>query len=378
MSLQDSKLGLPFAMLAELTHRCPLQCPYCSNPLALENKNSEMSTQQWCDVFQQASAMGVLQVHFSGGEPTLRKDLEQLVEIVSELDMYSNLITSGVNLTAERINNLAALGLSHVQVSIQDSQEQLANQIGGHPGGYQAKLTAAKAVRSAGLSLTINAPIHRINIDHLESIIDLAVRLDAARLEVAHVQYYGWAYYNREFLMPTREQLETATQIVEQARIDLQGRMAIDYVVPDYYAKKPKSCMNGWGRQFLNVTPSGKVLPCHAAESITDLSFDKVTEKPLLEIWQSSKAFAMYRGTEWMPEQCQKCERREIDWGGCRCQAFAITGDASNMDPACERSPYHEYLLNIAETGSSKNNTDFEYRRINAFKNIRIESVKAH
>ncbi len=375
MSSVDKNIGLPMAMLAELTHRCPLQCPYCSNPLELEKADSELSTEQWIDVMQQAVEMGILQIHFSGGEPALRTDLEDLVKAATDLNLYTNLITSGVNINEERAAKLAELGLAHVQISIQDSEEEQSNKIGGHRNGHQLKLAAAKAIRKVGLPLTLNAPVHRMNIDHLESTIEMAVELDAARLEVAHVQYYGWAYHNRASLMPKRSQLEWATKVVEKAREDLQGILVIDYVVPDYYARKPKSCMGGWGRQFLNVTPSGKVLPCHAAESITDLEFDNVTQKSLLDIWETSKAFENYRGVDWMPEKCKTCERVEIDWGGCRCQAFAITGDAANMDPACEFSDHHEHLVSLAELDSSKQEWSFDYRRIGAFDDIAVKVV---
>jgi pyrroloquinoline quinone biosynthesis protein E len=265
----------------------------------------------------------------------------------------------------KRIKELANLGLSHVQISLQDSEEDQANKIAGNSKAFKQKILAARSVRDVGLSLTVNAPIHRMNIDHIESIIQLAQDLDAARLELAHIQYYGWAYINRKFLLPTFNQLKKATDIVDNARKKLHGHMAIDYVVPDYYAKKPKSCMNGWGQQFLNVTPSGKVLPCHAAESITDLEFQNVNEHQLIDIWNHSPAFNKYRGVDWMPEICRDCERKELDWGGCRCQAFAITGDASNTDPACDRSPYHEYLVNVAELDSSCTSYDFEYRKMN-------------
>ena len=363
-----SKLELPLALLLELTHRCPLQCPYCSNPLELESVDSELSTKQWTEVLDQAAEMGILQVHFSGGEPALRKDLEALVQHAEALGLYTNLITSAVNLSQQRIDNLAKLGLAHVQISIQDSEEKLANTIGGHPNGYQLKLAAAKHIRTAGIPLTLNAPVHRLNIEHLEKTIQMAVDMDASRIEVAHVQYYGWAYYNRKYLMPTRQQLKWATQVVEKATKDLEGVLAIDYVVPDYYAKIPKACMSGWGRQFLNITPSGLVLPCHAAESITSLSFDNVLDKPLDTIWHHSEAFNRFRGTHWMPNDCKNCIRREIDWGGCRCQAFAITGDASNMDPACERSPFHQELVNLANTDATGTDYDFSYRRINIFR----------
>ncbi|MDD9807214.1 MAG: pyrroloquinoline quinone biosynthesis protein PqqE [Gammaproteobacteria bacterium] len=364
MSAKDNRIGMPVSILFELTHRCPLQCPYCSNPLQLEQAANELTTEQWSDLMEQAVKMGILQVHFSGGEPTLRRDLEDLVGKAEQLGLYSNLITSGVGLDDARVENLAGLGLKHVQISVQDSVEESANRIAGHRDGYAQKRTAARAVRRNNLPLTVNAPIHKMNIGHLPSIIDLAVDMGASRMEVAHVQYYGWAYHNRASLMPKREQLERATDVVERARERLKGVLVIDYVVPDYYARKPKACMGGWARQFLNVTPSGKVLPCHAAESITALQFDNVRERSLMDIWQNSESFEKYRGTDWMPEKCLSCPRREIDWGGCRCQAFAITGDAANMDPACEFSEHHEHLVNIALLESGSGETDFDYRRL--------------
>ena len=364
MSARDNNIGMPVSILFELTHRCPLQCPYCSNPLQLEQAANELTAAQWSEVMEQAVAMGILQVHFSGGEPALRRDLEQLVEKAESLGLYSNLITSGVGIDDQRVGDLAARGLKHVQISVQDSVEDNANRIGGHRDGFARKMAAAKAVRAHGLPLTINAPIHKMNIEHLPSIIALAVDVGASRMEVAHVQYYGWAYRNRAALMPKREQLEWATGVVEDARRRLQGVMVIDYVVPDYYARRPKACMGGWARQFLNVTPSGKVLPCHAAESITSLDFDNVKERSLQDIWDHSEAFEKYRGSDWMPARCRSCERREIDWGGCRCQAFAITGDAANMDPACEFSDHHEHLVNVALLESDRKDVDFEYRTL--------------
>ena len=355
---------LPLAMLCELTHACPLSCSYCSNPLKLEERSGELSTEKWFDVFEQARDIGVLQVHFSGGEPGLRKDLEELNRFSVDLGLYTNLITSGVSLTEKRISAMAKDGLSHVQISIQDSNEKMANWIGGNPRGYKKKFEIAAAARKHNLSLTINAPIHRINIDHIGDIIDMAVKMDAHRLEVAHVQYYGWAYHNRHALMPKRSQLMKATEIVEKAVKDLAGKLVIDYVVPDYYARRPKACMGGWGRQFFNISPSGKVLPCHAAESITDLEFDTVRDKSLLDIWNNSPAFQRFRGTEWMPAKCRGCPRKEIDWAGCRCQAFAITGSASNMDPACEFSEHHQKLVGLAESDSGSGNFRFEYRTI--------------
>ena len=359
-----SAVKAPLAVLAELTHRCPLQCPYCSNPLELERAAGELDTSSWQAVLAEAATMGVLQVHFSGGEPTVRRDLEILVRDASGLGLYTNLITSGVLLDATRIAMLVEAGLDHVQLSFQDSTAIGGDRIGGYAGGHDKKLAAAREVRTAGLPLTLNAVVHRQNLDRLEGLIELALALDAARLEVAHVQYYGWALVNRAALIPTRAQLERATAIVAAARERLKGRLVIDYVVPDYYAKRPKSCMGGWGRQFINVTPSGKVLPCHAAESISGMRFDKVTERPLREIWERSEAFERYRGTGWMPEPCRSCERREIDWGGCRCQAFALTGNAAAVDPACGLAPNHQELVALAESESAASPPPFRYRRI--------------
>ena len=362
MSAPD--LEPPLALLAELTHRCPLQCPYCSNPLALDRAASELDTATWCRVFDQAADLGVLQVHFSGGEPAARKDLEALVAHATRRGLYTNLITSAVLIDAARMNALARAGLNHVQISFQDHEPRGADRIGGYAGGHARKLEVARLVRGAGLPLTLNAVMHRQNLDHLSEMIDLALMLGAGRLEVAHVQYYGWALRNRAALIPTRAQLERATQIVTEARERLKGTLVIDYVVPDYYARRPKSCMGGWGRRFVNVSPAGKVLPCHAAETIADLAFESVTERPLAAIWRESAAFRRFRGTDWMSDPCRSCDRREIDWGGCRCQALAIAGRADVVDPACELSPVHAQLTAMAAAESAAPPPEFVYRRI--------------
>jgi pyrroloquinoline quinone biosynthesis protein E len=354
----------PMALLAELTHRCPLQCPYCSNPMALDRAGAELDTAAWRGVLTQAAAMGVLQVHFSGGEPSARKDLEELVAHATAAGLYTNLITSGVLVDRRRLQALMDAGLKHVQLSFQDVEPANADRIGGYAGGHAKKLSLARAVRELGMPLTMNAVMHRQNLDHLPAVIDLALELDAARLEVAHVQYYGWALANRAALMPTRAQLEAATATVTAARARLKGRLVIDYVVPDYYAKRPKACMGGWGRQFLNISPAGKVLPCHAAESIAGMQFESVTDRPLADIWRDSESFVRFRGTEWMPDLCRTCERAEIDWGGCRCQAFALLGDAAATDPACGKSPDHAAMMALAESESAKPPPAFLYRRI--------------
>ena len=353
----------PIGLLAELTHRCPLQCPYCSNPLALEPARGELTTAQWCDVFQQAGRLGVQQVHLSGGEPAARRDLEALVEGAAKAGLYTNLITSGVGLTETRLERMAAAGLDHVQLSIQDADAANSDRIAGYTGGFQRKLEVAAHVRALGLPLTVNAPVHRQNLDNLEAIIELAVRLGALRIEVAHVQYYAWALANRAALMPTREQVDRSIAIVARTRERLKGVLAIDFVVPDYYAERPKPCMGGWGQGIINITPTGRALPCHAAETIPGLAFESVIERRLAEIWQSSAAFNLYRGTDWMREPCRSCEFRTRDFGGCRCQALALTGDAANTDPACDRSPRHAELAALAGAASAGTPPTFRYRR---------------
>ncbi len=354
--------GPPLALLAELTHRCPLQCPYCSNPVELTRAKEELTTDEWRDVLDQAAKLGVLQVHFSGGEPTARPDIVELVAHAEKAGLYSNLITSGVLLTDKLTAALADAGLAHVQLSIQGADAATADRIGGHRDGHAKKMEAAARLRAADLPLTLNAVVHRQNLEQLGDLIDLAVELGAGRLEVAHVQYYGWGLRNRAALMPTLAQIDAATATVEAARERLKGRLVIDYVIPDYYAQRPKACMNGWGRQFLNVSPNGRVLPCHAAESITGLAFDSVREHDLAWIWQNSAAFERYRGTDWMPEVCRTCDRAEIDWGGCRCQAFALAGDAGATDPACAKSPDHERIFALAAAEAAGPAPDFLYR----------------
>jgi pyrroloquinoline quinone biosynthesis protein E len=357
------QVAAPVSLLAELTHRCPLQCPYCSNPLTLEKAGVELDTATWLRVLDEAAALGVLQVSFSGGEPTLRRDLEDLLALAAGLGLYSNLITAGVLLDEARLHALVAAGLDHLQLSVQDADPGNADRIGAYRDGHAKKLRVAQLVRAAGLPLTINAVVHRQNVDNLEAIIELAVACGAQRLEVAHVQYYGWALVNRAALMPTREQTERSVAVVEAAKERLKGVLAFDYVVPDYYARYPKPCMGGWAKQNLNVTPSGKVLPCHAAETITTLEFDNVKDRPLAEIWYEGAAFNAFRGTDWMAEPCRSCPRKTVDFGGCRCQAFALTGNATATDPACSLSPLHRDLVAMAEREAHATPPTFIYRK---------------
>ncbi len=355
--------GIPLAVLAELTHRCPLQCPYCSNPLELERAGAELTTAEWQRVMSELAELGVLQLHLSGGEPTARRDLVELVRHANRVGLYTNLITSAVLLDRNALAALADAGLCHIQISFQGSVPDAADRVAGLNGAHAKKIAAARLARDLDLPLTVNAVIHRQNIDQLPDIIDMAVDLDADRLEVANVQYYGWALKNRAALMPTPAQVETAVAIVEAARERLAGTLVIDHVIPDYYAVRPKKCMGGWGRQFFNISPSGKILPCHAAETITGLHFDSVRgNRSIAWIWQHSEALNRFRGTDWMPEPCQSCAYREIDYGGCRCQAFALTGDAANTDPACTLSPLHERLFATAEHEATEGTADFVYR----------------
>lgn len=353
----------PLALLAELTHRCPLQCPYCSNPVELARIAGEMDTGQWRGVINQAADLGVLQIHFSGGEPMVRRDLAPLVAHARGAGLYTNLITSAVLMDQGRLDALVAAGLDHVQISIQDTDPASADRISAWPGGLARKQAAAAMVHAAGLALTINAVVHRQNLDRLDSMIDLAVAVGAQRLEVAHVQYYGWALKNRDWLMPTITQLDRATGQVAAARERLKGRLVIDYVIPDYYAQRPKACMGGWGQQFLNVAPDGTVLPCHAAQTIPGLTFANVARQTLADIWDHDPAFQAFRGTDWMPSPCQTCDWREIDWGGCRCQALALTGDAAAVDPACALAPGHADLFSLAVSAASGEDRISAYRR---------------
>jgi PqqA peptide cyclase len=360
-SVARAPLHNPLGLLAELTHRCPLGCPYCSNPLALDPREDELDTATWTRVFREASALGVLQVHLSGGEPAARRDLLAITAAAHEAGLYCNLITSAVGLTPKRLAALATAGLDHVQISIQDSIASSADHIAGYDGAFARKRALAQEVVQLDLPLTVNAVVHRANIDRIGEMVDLALDLRASRVEIAHVQYHGWALANRSRLMPSRAQVERALALVEELRHRHRGRIVIDAVVPDYYARYPKPCGGGWARRSLNVTPAGKVLPCHAAESITGLEFWNVRDHSLTDIWLNSPAFNAFRGTAWMKEPCMNCPRREQDFGGCRCQAFALTGDAAAADPVCHLSPAHGL---VAALSAVTDDSGYSYRRM--------------
>jgi pyrroloquinoline quinone biosynthesis protein E len=329
----------PFGLLAELTYGCPLHCPYCSNPIDLADYREELSTPEWQRVLAEARELGVLQLHLSGGEPLLRRDLPEIVHSATELGLYTNLITSALGLTSRRAEQLRAAGLDHVQISVQADEPALSDRIAGTP-SFGRKLAAARLVKELGWPLTLNVVLHRHNIDRIARILDLAEELEADRIELANTQYYGWALLNRDGLLPSRAQLDAAEAVVRAARQRLKGRMEVIYVLPDYYSRYPKPCMGGWGRLQLTVVPNGDVLPCPTAHTLP-LPRVSVREHSLAWIWERSPLFQRFRGTDWMPEPCRSCERRELDFGGCRCQAFALTGDAARTDPVCHLSPDH-------------------------------------
>lgn len=334
----------PLGLLAEITHRCPLQCGYCSNPVELERPAGELTAAEWARVFAEAAALGVLQVHISGGEPLAREDAVEIVRAARDADLYVNLITAAVTLTDARAEALAAAGVDHVQISLQDAAAAGCADITGMTGAFAKKVAAARKIVALGLPLTLNAVVHRKNLDRVGAMIELALDLGAHRLEVANTQYYGWASLNRAALMPRPEQVAAATATVEAARERLAGRLLIDYVAPDWYARYPKPCMGGWGRQFINVTPRGDVMPCHAAASIPGIAFDNVRTSSLDAIWDGSAAFERFRGTGWMKDPCRSCARRDEDFGGCRCQAMMVTGDPDATDPVCTLSPFRARL----------------------------------
>ena len=328
----------PYALLAEITYRCPLHCPYCSNPTQTGN-DQELTTDEWTRVIREAAALGVLQIGFSGGEPLARRDLPDLVRAARQANLYTNLITSGIGLDDDRLGALRDAGLDSVQLSFQSDNTDLADEIAGSR-AHRHKLDAAAKIRAVRIPLSLNFVIHRRNIDRLPQMIALAESLQAERVELANVQFYGWAFLNRAALLPTREQVVRAREIATAAKTRLAGKIDIFYVLPDYYEKRPKPCLAGWGQRYLTVNPIGEVLPCPTASSaIPDLRFENIRSRALDWIWRESESFNRFRGTEWMPEPCRSCPQREIDFGGCRCQAALLTGNAATTDPVCELSP---------------------------------------
>lgn len=334
-----SRVAPPLGLLAELTHRCPQGCAYCSNPVALTSARHELPTDAWQSVWNEAAHLGVLQVHLSGGEPALRRDLVALVAHAASRGLYANLVTSGLGLDEDRVGALAAAGLEHLQLSVQGADPDRSDAWARRPGAHAHKQRVARATVGAGLPLTVNWVAHRHNARELPRVITWARSVGARRLEVAHVQYAGWARLNHAALLPTRSQHRELDAQVTAARETHRGSLVIDYVPSDQYARRPKACMGGWGQRFVVVAPDGAVLPCHDARSLPGLRFERVGDRPLAHIWMGSEAFARFRGTGWMPDPCRSCEHRERDFGGCRCQAMAVTGDPARTDPACDRSP---------------------------------------
>ncbi|MDF5758092.1 pyrroloquinoline quinone biosynthesis protein PqqE [Spongiactinospora sp. TRM90649] len=345
-----SEVAAPWAMLAELTHACPLHCAYCSNPVELIARERELTTAQWERAMAEAAALGVVHAHLSGGEPLLRPDLAAIVAAAARSGIYTQLVTSGAGLRPARMADLVAAGLHSVQLSVQDATPDASDRIAGGR-WFAAKERAAALVREAGLPLGLNVVLHRHNLGAVGEIIDLGVRWGAERIELANTQFYGWAMRNRDDLMPGREQVSRAEEIVRERRERLSGRVELVWVVPDYFDGVAKPCMGGWGAISLTIAPDGRVLPCPGAYVLPGLDFPDVREHPLRWIWEESAAFNAYRGTAWMGGPCAGCPRREEDFGGCRCQAYAITGDAARTDPACSLSPDHHLITGIASAG---------------------------
>ena len=342
----------PLALIAELTHRCPLACPYCSNPLELASASTELDTATWLRLIDEAAALGVLHLHLTGGEPMARRDLNDIIAQAHARGLYINLITAGVTLDAGRLALLREAGLDHIQLSFQDAEAEGGDHIGGLRGGHARKLAAARLIADSDIALTLNFVVHRANLERLEQMIALAEQLGAQRMEIAHTQYHGWAMRNRAALLPTAAQLDAANATVAEARARLGARLRIDYVVPDYFAEYHKACMGGWARNTLLVDPTGRAMPCHAAHGIPGMDWPRLRETSLGAAWRSAP-FERFRGTGWMPEPCRSCERREIDWGGCRCQALALTGHAERTDPVCVKSPDHAVVAALASAAGN-------------------------
>lgn len=337
-------VGQPLWLLAELTYRCPLHCVFCYNPVQLKQASSELTTAEWVEVMRQARQLGAAQLGFSGGEPLVRDDLEELVQEAHRLGYYTNLITSGVGLTPARAQRLKDAGLDHVQLSFQDSTREL-NDFLSHTKTFELKKKVAQTIKAHDWPMVMNCVLHRHNLPHVGQIIEMALDLGAEYLELANVQYYGWAWVNRDHLMPTREQLQEAEAVVQGWREHIGKQCRLLFVVPDYFEERPKACMNGWGSVFLSIAPDGLAMPCHNARDLPGLQLPNVREQPIADIWQRSQAFNAYRGQDWMQEPCRSCDERYKDFGGCRCQAFMVTGDAAATDPVCSKSPQHEKIV---------------------------------
>jgi pyrroloquinoline quinone biosynthesis protein E len=349
---------IPMWLLAELTYACPLQCPYCSNPLQLPNsRKEELSTEEWLRVMREARELGAVQLGFSGGEPLVRPDLEQLIREANEMGFFCNLITSAIGLDEEKIRAFKDAGLRHIQISFQGS-DAASNAYFGGTDSFDHKLAMAKKVVEHDLPLGLNFVLHRKNLHQIKPFLDQALALGAEFVELANSQYYGWALHNRDELLPSKQQLDDAERVTNEFRQQHPGELDVFFVAPDYYDDRPKKCSNGWGTTFLTVNPKGEVLPCQSAHVIPGLQIPSVRERSLREIWLQSDLFNRFRGTDWMREPCRTCPEREIDLGGCRCQAFLLTGDATNADPVCSLSPHHHKVTEAVEAAQRNSEND--------------------
>ena len=354
-------IGQPLWLLAELTYRCPLHCVFCYNPVQMQRAGAELSTAEWVEVMRQARALGAAQLGFSGGEPLVRGDLEELVQEAHHLGYYTNLITSGVGLSPARARRLKDAGLDHVQLSFQDSTREL-NDFLSHTKTFDLKKKVAQTIKANDWPMVMNCVLHRHNLPHVGQIIDMALDLGAEYLELANVQYYGWAWVNRDHLMPTRAQLQEAEAVVQQYRARIGKQCRLLFVVPDYFEERPKACMNGWGSVFLSIAPDGLAMPCHNARDLPGLQLPNVREHAIADIWQRSNAFNAYRGQDWMQEPCRSCDERHKDFGGCRCQAFMVTGDAAATDPVCGKSPQHEQIVEFVRRAPERRHIPIVHR----------------
>ena len=342
-ALPVSQVGQPFWLLLELTYKCPLHCVFCYNPTSFAHTTNELLTEDWLRVLREARALGAVQLGLSGGEPLLRDDLEVIVEEAHRLGFYINLVTSGVGLNEQRITALKRAGLDHVQLSFQDSTREM-NDFLSSTKTFELKSRVAALIKQHGYPMVLNVVLHRMNIDHVGEILDMAETMQAEYVELANTQYYGWAWHNRETLLPSREQVERAERVTNDFRARVGNKMRVFFVVPDYFENRPKPCMNGLGSIFLTITPDGTALPCHAARMLPGVTFPNVRDAGVEWIWRDSQGFNQFRGDAWMKEPCRSCPEKTKDFGGCRCQAFLLTGDAANADPVCDKSPYHHLV----------------------------------
>ncbi|WP_300716325.1 pyrroloquinoline quinone biosynthesis protein PqqE [Hydrogenophaga sp.] len=353
--------GPPLWLLAELTYQCPLHCVFCYNPTQHARIKDELTTAQWVDVMRQARKLGAAQLGFSGGEPLVRDDLEELVQEAHALGYYTNLITSGVGLNEARAQRLKDAGLDHIQLSFQDSTREL-NDFLSHTKTFELKQKVARLIKAHDWPMVMNCVLHRHNLPHVDQIIEMALALDAEYLELANTQYYGWAWVNRDHLMPTHEQLIEAEAVVNRYRDKIGKRCKLLFVVPDYFEERPKACMNGWGSVFLSVAPDGVAMPCHNARDLPGLKLPNVRDMALADIWQKSQAFNAFRGEDWMQPPCRTCDERHKDFGGCHCQAFLITGDATQADPVCSKSPHHDKVVQLVKRAPAQRHIPIVFR----------------